>query len=235
MKKILVTGASGNLGKSVVMALHNAGHTVLATFGSNREAGVFDHLPNVKTDIVNILDGTIVQQYLIENSETPIEAAVLLVGGFAKGTLQESDAATLDKMYQLNYLSAYNVVKPLLIAFEQRGGGQFIFIGARAALEMSEANDVFAYVMSKTLLFKLADYVNAYGKTMNITATVLIPSTIDTPQTRQTAAPDTDFSHWVTPEFMAQNIVDLVSDTEGVAKGTILKLYNNIIQNGDNC
>jgi NAD(P)-dependent dehydrogenase (short-subunit alcohol dehydrogenase family) len=229
MKKILVTGASGNLGKSVVMALHDAGHSILATFGSNREAGVFDHFPNVKADIVNILDGTVVQQYLVENSEMPIEAAVLLVGGFAKGTLQASDAATLDKMYQLNFLSAYNVVKPLLAAFEKQGGGQFIFIGARPVLETAESIDVFAYTMSKTLLFKLADYVNEYGKEKHITATVLVPSAIDTPQTRQSASPDTDFSKWVTPDVIAQKIADLLSDTEGVQKERIFKLYNNNI------
>ena len=228
MKKILVTGASGNLGKSVVVALHNAGHRVLATLGSNREAGVFDHLVRVKTNIVNVLDGTIAQQYLLDNSDTPIDAAVLLVGGFAKGTLQESDVATLDKMYQLNFMSAYNVVKPLMVDFEQRGGGDFIFVGSKTALE-EDGHDVFAYTLSKTLLFKMADMVNHYGKDKNITATVVVPSTIDTPQTRQTASPDTDFSKWVTPEFIAQNIVDIVSDTEGSLRGTILKLYHNNI------
>jgi NAD(P)-dependent dehydrogenase (short-subunit alcohol dehydrogenase family) len=227
LKKILVTGASGNLGKRVVVALHNAGHRVLATLGSNREAGVFDHLVRVKTDIVNILDGNIVAQHLLNNQETPIDAAVLLVGGFAKGSLQESDVATLDKMYQLNFISAYNVVKPLMIEFERRGGGQFIFVGSKTALE-EDGHDVFAYALSKTLLFKMADMVNYYGKMHNITATVVVPSTIDTPQSRL-SDPTADYSQWVTPEFIAQNIVAVVSDTEGSLRGTILKLYNNNI------
>lgn len=228
MKSIIVTGASGNLGKSVVTTLHAAGYRVLATFGSNREAGVFDHLVHVKTDIVNVLEESNVRQYLANNADFAIHAAVLLVGGFAKGTIEETNAATLDKMYHLNFISAFNIVKPLLAQFEQKGGGQFIFIGARPPIEIELSKDVFAYTMSKTLLFKLADYVNEYGKEKNIKATVLVPSSIDTPQTRHTAAPDTDFSKWVTPDVIAQKIAELVSDTEGASKERILKLYNNI-------
>lgn len=227
LKTILVTGASGNLGKSVVTTLHDKGYAVLATFGSNREAGVFDHLPNVKSDIVNVLEANNVNQYLEDNSFAPIHAVVLLVGGFAKGTIQETDAAQLDKMYQLNFISAYNFVKPLLAQFEQQGGGQFIFIGARPALEMAESKDAFAYTMSKSLIFKLADYVNEYGKTKNIKANIVVPSTIDTPQSRQ-AMPDADYSQWVTPDFIAQKIAQLMSDTEGGnSEERILKLYNN--------
>jgi NAD(P)-dependent dehydrogenase (short-subunit alcohol dehydrogenase family) len=228
MKSIIVTGASGNLGKSVVTTLHEEGYRVLATFGSNRESGVFDHLANVKTDIVNVLEENNVLQYLAENADFSIHAAVLLVGGFAKGTIEETNVATLDKMYRLNFISAFNIVKPLLTQFEQQGSGQFIFIGARPPLEIAESIDVFAYTMSKTLLFKLADYVNEYGKEKNIKATVLVPTTIDTPQTRQTAAPNTDFSKWITPDVIAQKIAHLVSDTEGgTLKGKIIKLSNN--------
>lgn len=227
MKKVLVTGSSGNLGKSVVTALHDIGYDVLATFGSNRESGVFDHLPRVKADIVNVLEESNVNQYLADNASSPIYAAVLLVGGFTKGNIMESDAETLAKMYQLNFISAYNFVKPLLARFEQQGGGQFVLIGARPALEIAESVNAFAYTMSKSLIFKLADYVNEYGKTKNIKANILVPSTIDTPQSRQ-AMPDADYSQWVTPDFIAQKIAQLVSDTEGSnSEERILKLYNN--------
>ncbi len=227
MKKVLVTGSSGNLGKSVVTALHDIGYDVLATFGSNRESGVFDHLPRVKADIVNVLEDSNVNQYLADNASSPIYAAVLLVGGFTKGNIMESDTETLAKMYQLNFISAYNFVKPLLARFEQQGGGQFVLIGARPALEIAESINAFAYTMSKSLIFKLADYVNEYGKTKNIKANILVPSTIDTPQSRQ-AMPDADYSQWVTPDFIAQKIAQLVSDTEGSnSEERILKLYNN--------
>jgi short-subunit dehydrogenase len=227
MKTILVTGASGNLGKSVVTALHDNGNAILATFGSNRESGVFDHLPRVKADIVNVLEESNVNQYLEDNASSPIHAAVLLVGGFTKGNIAESDAETISKMYQLNFISVYNFVKPLLARFEQQAGGQFIFIGARPVLETAESINAFAYTMSKSLVFKLAEYVNEYGKTKNIKAHILVPSTLDTPQSRQ-AMPDTDYSQWVTPDYIAQKIAHLVSDTEGGnGEERIIKLYNN--------
>ncbi|MBC8154048.1 MAG: SDR family oxidoreductase, partial [Bacteroidetes bacterium] len=134
MKTVLVTGASGNLGRDVVEHLHQQGYAILATFSSGREVGLFAHLPQVKTQIVNVLDEESVSAFMEDNESATIRAAVLLVGGFAMGSIQETDADLLHRMYQLNFLSAFNVVKALIARFEQRGGGQFILIGARPSL-----------------------------------------------------------------------------------------------------
>ena len=223
MKTILVTGASGNLGKSVVTTLNDAGFSVLATLGSNREVGVFDHLAHVKTDIVNVLDENIVNQYLANNVTMPINAAILLVGGFAKGNILESDDASLEKMYRLNFISAYNFVKPLLTRFEQQGSGHFIFIGAQQVLNPAQGKDTFAYMMSKTAVYKMAEYINVYDNKLGIKATVIVPSTIDTPQNRS-AMPDADFSKWVTPEYIAQKIASILSDNAVDTEGFIVKV-----------
>lgn len=225
MKTILVTGASGNLGKEVVEHLHQQGYAILATLGSSHEMGMFNHLLHVKAQVVDVLDPDSVNVFLDEHEAANLQAAVLLVGGFAMGGLQETDADLLHRMYGLNFLSAFNVVKPLMARFERQGGGQFILIGARPALHPDEGKNMVAYALSKALIFELAKLINAEGNAQQITATVVVPGTIDTPANR-TAMPDADPSRWVPTDNIAELIGFLLSDTGRMTRDTVVSIYN---------
>ncbi|WP_461104309.1 SDR family NAD(P)-dependent oxidoreductase [Spirosoma koreense] len=225
MKTILVTGAAGNLGKSVVEHMHAQGYSVVATFSSDRDLHVYDHLPNVRSFIVNVLDEASITTFMAETSDFDIGAAVLLVGEFAMGRIGQTDVRQLEKMIDLNFMSAFNLVKPLMSRFEHRGGGQFILIGARPTLNPTEGKDVFAYAMSKALVFELAKLINAEGKHTHTTATVVVPSTLDTP-TNRAAMPDADPAQWVPTERIADLITFLVSDTGRMTRETVVKIYN---------
>jgi NAD(P)-dependent dehydrogenase (short-subunit alcohol dehydrogenase family) len=225
MNTILVTGASGNLGKDVVEHLHQQGYTVLATFSSDRDIRVFDHLPNVHSHVVNVLDEASVADFMTTIADVDVRAAVLLVGGFAGGTLEKTDNKLLQKMIDLNFMSAFNIVKPLMARFEQQGHGQFVLIGSRPTLNAAEGKNVVAYALSKALVFELAKLINAEGKPNHITATVVVPSTIDTPANRA-SMPDADPEHWVPTEKIADLIAFLVSDTGRMTRETVVKLYN---------
>ena len=225
MKTILVTGASGNLGKDVVEYLHHQGYAILATFSSDRDLSLFDHLPNVRPFVVNVLDEATVAAFLSEFAGTDLRAAVLLVGGFAMGTIQETNARLLQKMIDLNFMSAFNLVKPLMATFAEQGGGQFVLIGSRPTLNATEGKNVVAYALSKALVFELANLINAGGKPHHITATVVVPSTLDTPANRS-AMPDADPSHWVPTEKVAELIAFLIGDTGRMTRETVVKLYN---------
>ncbi|WP_332367695.1 SDR family NAD(P)-dependent oxidoreductase [Spirosoma telluris] len=181
MKSVLVTGASGNLGTSLVEELHNDGYHIIATLGSEKDRDSFSHLPNVASYVVNLLETDSVSDFLSKIDGKSIHAAALLVGGFAAGDIHDTDVALLDKMYRLNFITTFNVLKPLLSIFETQGGGQFILIGARPAIAPEAGKHLFAYALSKSLIFELANLVNAHGKGKQISATVIVPSTIDTP------------------------------------------------------
>lgn len=225
MKTILVTGAAGSLGKDVVEYLHQQGYQVLATFSSDRDFSLFNHLPNVRSYAVNVLDETSVAAFLADIADIDLQSAVLLVGGFAMGRIQETDGRLLQNMIDLNFMSAFNVVKPLMARFEKRGGGQFILIGSRPALHPAEGKNVVAYALSKALVFELAQLINAEGKPHQTTATVIVPSTLDTPANR-TAMPEADYSHWVPTEKIAELIALLLSDTGHMIRETVVKIYN---------
>jgi len=83
-----------------------------------------------------------------------------------------------------------------------------------------------AYSLSKSLLFKLAEYVNEEAKGKNVTATVVVPSTIDTAPNRK-SMPNANPDNWVKPEALAEILEFIVSEKGTPLRETVLKVYNN--------
>lgn len=75
-------------------------------------------------------------------------------------------------------------------------------------------------------MFRLAEVINAEGKNKNITASVIVPGTIDTPANRH-AMPDADFSSWVNPVDVAAAMEFICSDHGTPLRETVLKIYGN--------
>ncbi|WP_020604584.1 SDR family NAD(P)-dependent oxidoreductase [Spirosoma spitsbergense] len=222
---ILVTGAAGHLGTSVVHELHQLGYRVLAVVGSKKDISIFEHLERVTSYAVDLLDPSGVADFMDTIRPQSPRAAVLLVGGFTAGGFAETNVEALEAMFRLNFLTAYNMVQPMLPVFDARGGGQFILVGAKPALMPDVGKGLVAYSLSKSLVFDLAQLINAYGQGKAISATVIVPGTIDTPPNRK-AMPDVDPAIWVTPEAIGKTIAFVLSDTGQMMREPILKLYN---------
>lgn len=224
-KAILITGAGGNLGAAVVKRLTEENRHLLATV-HNADAVESLQSEQVEAVALDLTDEAAVQPFVAQQTtQKDLEAAILLAGGFRPGSLLQADGAAIKKMFAINFETAFYLVRELLPVFEKRGGGQFVLVGARPALDPKAGKDLAAYAFSKTLVFKLAEFINAYGKDKSINATVIVPSIIDTPPNRE-AMPDADFSKWVTPEAIADAIAFTLSDSGRQMKESILKMYN---------
>jgi NAD(P)-dependent dehydrogenase (short-subunit alcohol dehydrogenase family) len=81
-----------------------------------------------------------------------------------------------------------------------------------------------SYALSKSLVFRLAEVINEDGKGYGITASVIVPGTIDTPQNRE-AMPDADFTAWVTASEIADNIYHLSTPAGRQLRESIIKVY----------
>ncbi|MEP7169524.1 MAG: short-chain dehydrogenase, partial [Bacteroidota bacterium] len=92
----------------------------------------------------------------------------------------------------------------------QAKGGKIILIGSEPGKDGSKAKGSVAYGFTKSLLFRLAELINAEGRDKNISAHVIIPTTMDTPQNRA-AMPKADFSKWTTPEKVSEEIFAAVN------------------------
>jgi NAD(P)-dependent dehydrogenase (short-subunit alcohol dehydrogenase family) len=226
MSTVLLTGGAGGLGRSITQNLLNSGHTVLATLEPGGHA--LDTQPNLVTYELDLTDEAgcqaLVQKIAVEHGR--IDAAILLVGGFAMGSITDTDFAAIDRMIRLNFQTTYQVARPVFEQMSQQAeGGRFVLIGARPALVPSAGKNLVAYALSKSLVIQLSEILNASGKDKNIVSTVLIPSTIDTPTNRK-SMPDADPSNWVKPEDIAELIDFVVFGPGKMLRESVLKVYN---------
>jgi len=227
-KNVFITGASGNLGKAAVQKFASEGYQVVATVSPGKNLG-FDVTGDVETVEADLTDEKNVEQVItkIIEKHTTIDAALLLVGGFAPGGIKETDGASLKKMYSVNFETAYYAARPVFLQMlKQDGGGRIILIGARPALNAKDGKNLLSYALSKSLLFKLADFLNAEGASRNVVTSVVVPSTIDTPINRQ-SMPNATFSNWVKPEEIAEVMAFITSANGKALRDPIFKVYGN--------
>jgi NAD(P)-dependent dehydrogenase (short-subunit alcohol dehydrogenase family) len=228
MRTVIVTGANGNLGSAVTSEFLNKGYQVIATvIAANMIAELSAHA-HLEVHVVDLSDAEKTNGFIqsVITKYTKVDAALMLVGGFAMGNMAVTSVTDIDKQIALNFKTAYHVTQPLFQHMMANGKGRLVYIGARPALEASQGKDLVAYGLSKSLLFKLAEYLNEEAKGKNITATVVAPSTLDTALNRK-AMPDTDPSVWVKPAELAEILEFVVSDRSSAVRESVIKVYNN--------
>lgn len=227
-KIIIITGANGNLGTAVTNHFLNEGYKIIATVISDEARKDLPESENLQVDVVNLTNEEETKAFVEKaiSDHRTIDAALLLVGGFAMGNIEATSASDIKKQLSLNFETAYHVARPLFQHMKENGHGRIVFIGSRPAIEASSGKNLIAYGLSKSLLFKLAEYLNAEAKGTNVTATVVAPSTLDTPLNRK-SMPDADPEKWVKPEALAAILEFVVSDKAMPLRETVLKVYNN--------
>lgn len=228
MKTVIITGANGNLGIAVTREFLNKDYQVIATVTSEKAKSDFPASPNLSLFVVNLQNetetGDFVQNCIQKFGR--IDAALLLVGGFAAGDLAATSGEMLKNQIALNFETAYYLTRPLFDHLMKNKTGHIVFIGARPALNPVQGKDLIAYSLSKSLLFKLAEFLNETAKGINVNVSVVVPSTLDTALNRK-SMPDADPANWVKPEEVAGTLEFLVSEKSRALKETVLKMYNN--------
>lgn len=227
-KTVIITGANGNLGRVVTDIFLEKGYRVLAIVHNEKGRNEFPAHELLNIHVVNLSDEEasqlLVKTILDQNKK--IDAVLMLAGGFTAGKIPECGTKEIREMISLNFETAYNLVRPILPHMQENNFGRLIFIGARPAIKPADGKNMIAYGLSKSLLFRLAEYINAEFKGKNITATVIVPGTIDTKPNRE-AMPGADPSKWVQPKELAE-IMDFILSGEAVSlRETVLKVYNN--------
>jgi NAD(P)-dependent dehydrogenase (short-subunit alcohol dehydrogenase family) len=228
MKTVIVTGANGGLGTAVTNSFLGKNYKVIATVRKEEDLKELPKHQNLQAEILDLTDEEKTEVFVrkVIDQHKTIDGALLLVGGFAMGDIAATKSADIKKQITLNFDTAYHVTRPLFQHMMERNNGKIVFVGSRPALQASAGKNLIAYGLSKSLLFKLAEYLNAEAKGKNVTVSVIAPSTIDTEPNRK-SMPDADFDKWVKPEALAEVLEFLISEKGSVLRETVLKVYNN--------
>ena len=227
-KTIIITGANGNLGTAVVKKFLDQDYKVIAVDHSGSHLGFADRHPQFELHGIDLTDESECKTFVNEAASLygNIDCGVLLAGGFEMGGIETTDTAQLRKMFSLNFETAYHIARPLFQHMLQNGYGRLVFTGARPGIQLEEGTNKIAYALSKSLLFNLAEILNKEAKGKNVTASVIAPSTIDTPPNRE-SMPHAQFDNWVKPEQIADVLAFICSESGNVLRESVYKVYNN--------
>jgi NAD(P)-dependent dehydrogenase (short-subunit alcohol dehydrogenase family) len=227
-KNIVITGANGALGTAVVKKFLEAGYKVIAVDRSGKRPAYAKDNPQYAAHKVNLDNEQETAQFAQEaiKQYAKIDGVLMLAGGFAMGDIKATDGNALKKMFSLNFETAYYLARPLFQHMMENGYGRLVFIGSRPALNAAEGRAKLGYTLSKSLLFKLAELLNAEAKGKNVVSCVIVPSTIDTEENRE-SMPDAKADNWVKAEQIADVLEFICSEKGDALREPVLKLYNN--------
>jgi len=223
-KIVIVTGASGALGKVVVASALAKGAKVAAI---DHAASAARPTPErIELGGIDLTDAT--------QARTAIDAAaahfgrldalVNIAGGFAFETAIEGDPKTWQRLYALNVLTALNASRSAIPHLSASGAGRIINVGAMGAIQASAGMG--PYAASKAGVHRLTEALAVEWKG-KITVNAVLPSTIDTAANRA-SMPDADFSKWVRPEELAEVILFLASDAASAVTGALLPVQGRV-------
>jgi NAD(P)-dependent dehydrogenase (short-subunit alcohol dehydrogenase family) len=226
----IVTGAAGNMGKALVARLLEENYKVIGTALSGESCGEHEKHPQFSKFEIDVTNPEAVEGFIMQATDilSEINFAALLVGGFDMNSFENTSLDEIHKMFKLNFESAFVCSQALFRQMKkQPSGGKIVMIGAKPAIEKGASSGMTAYALSKSLIFKLAENINAEGAEFGINASVVVPSVLDTPPNRN-AMPDADFSKWVKPEDIAEVMAFIASDASSSLRESVYKTYADV-------
>ena len=224
----LITGGSGALGQAIVHRFLADGDTVCVPWIVDAERarleGSIDAAARgrVMLERCDVSDDAAMARLAaaVVQRHRRIDVLVIGVGGFAGGSLVETDRATWDTMLRLNLTTAYtaaHAVLPHMLAT----GGRVVMIASRAVVP--PAGGFIAYTVAKAGVIALMQALSQEVKARGITVNAVAPSTMDTPANRA-AMPDVDPKGWVPVTAVADAVAGLAAESAGHITGTLLQI-----------
>lgn len=212
----LITGGTGGLGRAVTQAFLQRGDRVIVTWSSERGRDELRQLTDGQSVDLTLLPANVTDEASvnalfsrIEQDFQRLDNTVHLVGGFAGGLpVAETSLETFDHMVAMNFKSAFLILRAAAAVMQSQNSGHIVTVASRSAVQVAPGIGV--YAASKAALIALTQTLALELAPAGISASIILPGTIDTPANRA-AMPDVDPGNWIKPETIAQNILTLCS------------------------
>jgi NAD(P)-dependent dehydrogenase (short-subunit alcohol dehydrogenase family) len=218
-RTVMITGASGNLGRAVAEAFAGLGAN-LALVDVKRSA-LQDTQSRVFLE-ANLLEAESARAATEKALQRfgRIDVLCNIAGGFRMGApVHETRDADWDFLFGLNARSVLHMARAVVPHMLSAGSGKIVNIGAFAA--QRGAANMGAYVASKSVVIRLTETMAAELREKHINVNCVLPTIIDTPENRA-AMPKADPRKWVAANELAAVIVFLASDAARAIHGAAI-------------
>ncbi len=225
----VVTGATGNLGHTVVRALIERGAHVAAPVRDEAKAAELrtslgelagmSEDERLMTKVVDISRQVEMDAFVEQVMRTwgRLDIVTNLAGGFGSGSALEY--AAIEELWERNVRTVVTATASCARPMRARGYGRIVSVGAVTGLKGRK--NAAGYAMAKGALIRWTEALADELKGEGITANVVLPSTIDHP-TNRANMPKADPNTWVSPEELAAVIVFLCSDEASGVTGAAI-------------
>lgn len=218
-RSVVVTGATGNLGHTVVrMFLESGAHVVVPS----REMAKAEELrsslgdlagggdePKLLVERADVADRVAMDAFVerVMRAWGRLDVLVNLAGGFAAGPA--TDFELMQRLWDQNVRTTVNATAACLVPMRARRHGRIVTVSAFAATKARKNSG--PYAMAKGALVRWAEALADEVKDEGITVNAVLPTAIDHP-TNRSRFPNADPKQWVSADELAALIVFLSSD-----------------------
>ena len=225
----IVTGGSGALGQAIALRFLQDGLSVSVPWIVDAERERLesrvpaDARSRVSIERCDVLDPSAFAALVARTEEKlgPPDVLVTVVGGFAGGSLVETDLATWETQIRLNLTSTFVATRAVVPGMLSRGHGRVITVASRAVVP--PAAGFIAYTVSKAGVIALTQALAEETRGRGVAVNTVLPSTMDTPANRA-AMPDADFSKWTPVDRVAEAVAFLAKPEAGSVTGSLVSV-----------
>lgn len=229
-RTIVITGGTGGLGIALAGRLLAEDCRLAVTYLLPDEAAVFEEQfgqdeSQIMLRRIDATDSVAMSDFVgeVKSQWGPFHGLAALVGGWAGGRdVESTDDVRLERMLDLNLRSAFNAVRASIPLLREAEFGRIVLVGSRDGIDAPPGQA--AFNMAKAGVMALGKTIARELEPTNVTATVLLPTVIDTPATRA-ALPYADYVDWPTPEEISGVAAFLLTEEAGVMNGAMVPVY----------
>jgi NAD(P)-dependent dehydrogenase (short-subunit alcohol dehydrogenase family) len=222
-------GSKGQVGETVAAALARRGDTVILVSRSEDEVraraaelvdGGFD-AHGYGCDLADAQAVARLSEQIRGEHGDRVDSIVNLAGGFGmSGPLSESDPAAVERLWKINFTTAYLTTRALL-PFARSAKGAILFFASEAVLEDARTSGISAYVAAKMAVVALMRSVADEGRAFGVRANALAPGSIRTATNEASMGAATKY---IEREDVASAVAFLCSRAARTITGQVLRL-----------
>jgi NAD(P)-dependent dehydrogenase (short-subunit alcohol dehydrogenase family) len=176
-KTVLISGAGGGIGRTLVETFHAAGAQVI---GADRDAAMLEGLPLARTILFDQADAKATRAAVeADIAAHGVVDAIIANAGFTRAEhLAQLDDEIWASEMAINLNGAYALVDPITEAMARRGSGSVVFISSVNALQHF-GNPAYSAAKAGLIAYAKAIAVERGGE--GVRANVVAPGSVRTP------------------------------------------------------